>query len=302
MGVDAGTGATPDDVQDAAIARLEAKVAELEATVARLGGSDHGAVPAWGTPSQAHVVDADQVTDAVDGASQGTPKRHVMPGRRADRDEGSDEKSTAEQVDEVCHHIASRSRTAGSTSVWLSGRAWQVLGVADSSALLLADQVVCERPYNRYHETRVAVTWERCDLRRWLNGEFCTSLGGPLLSRVLTAKVPNEPNPVNGTFGSWSTKDRVFLLSISEAARYFTGKEPAAWQDYRGRFLDLGSRGTAKDERGERAWWWLRSPGGNPDHAAYVSGAGHLDAAGSRVSHPGGVRPAFWLDLQSWTW
>ncbi|MCL2422500.1 MAG: DUF6273 domain-containing protein [Micrococcales bacterium] len=284
--------------QDAVIARLEAKVAELEATVARLGGADQvdGAVPPWGTPSMDRPVgDADQVADAVDGSAHpwGTPEPHGRDGAPGPHTDHDDTTSTAEQVDEVCRHIASGTWTAHSPPVWLSGRAWQVLDVADGRAFLLADQVVCKRPY---HQMRTAITWQHCDLRRWLNKEFLPSLGGPLVSRVLTVRVPNEPNPVWGTRGGNSTKDRVFLLSMQEAAALLNGKEPDTW-DW-ARYLTLGNRGKAEDEKGGSVWWWLRSPGGDPDRAVRVTRDGTLREYGRGVSWPAGVRPVFWLSLQ----
>ena len=285
--------------QAAAIARLEAQVAHLKAGA----HGDGGATPPWGTPTGDHdgarlpagaqvVQDAgvdDQVDDAQ--AAWGTPDQHAdpIPGRPASHDK----RSTAAEVDKVCQEIASGAR-------WpkLSGHVWQVLDVVGTSrALLLADRVVGTRPY---HDEQVAVTWRGCDLRRWLNDEFCDSLGEPLVSRVLTAKVRNEPNPVWGTRGGLNTKDQIFLLSMREAAVYLKGKEPDIWESYRHAFLSLGTRGVAKSRKGKRIWWWLRSPGLGHDFAARVLRDGGLGDGGDFVSEvSGGVRPAFWLDLQS---
>ncbi|MCL2422496.1 MAG: DUF6273 domain-containing protein [Micrococcales bacterium] len=286
--------------------------------------SSDGAVPPWGTPSPEHVVDdADQVADAVDDphvAPWGTPSKDLLVGDAhwvADAvvgpvwgmpDQYPDDTapgrytglaatsvmSTASQVDEVCRWIAAGGWTAGS-SAWLSGYTWQVLGVADGAALLLADHVVCEGPYNR----GLGVTWERCDLRRWLNDEFCRLLGEPLVSRVLEASVPNDPNPVWGTHGGEDTQDRFFLLSMKEAAVYFTGEDSITCEDGGNRIFRLGDRGKATDSQGKSAWWWLRSPGHETTHAAYVYHDGNLDVLGYPVSVSCGVRPAFWLNLRS---
>lgn len=45
--------------------------------------------------------------------------------------------------------------------------------------------------------------------------------------------------------------------------------------------------------------WWLRSPGYYVDHAAYVSGNGNVDSYGGFVPSVYGVRPAFYLNLDS---
>jgi len=119
------------------------------------------------------------------------------------------------------------------------------------------------------------------------------SLGEPLLSRALTMKVSNKPNPVWCADGGRDTKDRFFLLSISEAAVHFTGRES------RSEARRLGNAGIALDGQGVRAWWWLRSPGFCSVDAASVDTDGHLEDRGRLVCSVGGVRPAFWLDLRS---
>jgi len=41
-------------------------------------------------------------------------------------------------------------------------------------------------------------------------------------------------------------------------------------------------------------WWWLRSPGNNPNNAAYVNNDGNVNVNGNNVDNEsGGVRPAF---------
>jgi len=207
--------------------------------------------------------------------------------------------STAVEVAEVCRQIV-----GGSSQVRLSGIDWRVLVVMqDSEALLLSDRVVTT---GSYHTAGGDITWEHCDLRRWLNGEFCWSLGEPLLSRVVPSKVRNDPNPVWNTPAGKDTRDQFFLLSVEEAALYLAGREPSDWKQFQDGWLELGEAAKAEDEAGENVWWWLRSPGGYPDYAATVDSDGSVDDYGSvddsghySVSWTGcGVRPAFWLSLE----
>ncbi|MCL2422793.1 MAG: DUF6273 domain-containing protein, partial [Micrococcales bacterium] len=246
----------------------------------------------------AQVVHDAGVDDRVDDARavRGMQDRQVGREEVFGLSTAHDVKSTAAEVDKVCQEIAGGG--LGSAPVWLSGYAWRVLDVVGTRALLLADRMVGTRPY---HYVQVAVTWRDCSLRRWLNDEFCVSLGEALVSRVVTAKVRNEPNPVWGTRGGKDTKDQIFLLSMREAAVHFTGKEPDVWDDYRYMFLGLGEKGAAKHKDGKRDWWWLRSPGRAPGLAALVRNDGYLNARGRGYVAwaSGGVRPAFWLDLQS---
>ena len=206
--------------------------------------------------------------------------------------------SSVEDVAAVCRQVAS-----GSSLVRLSGFDWRVLEVTGHQALLLADQVSGTGPY---HQEQADVTWERCGLRQWLNGQFLDSLGQPLASRVLRTKVVNGPNPVCGTPGGEDTEDQLFLLSLEEAVHWLAGQRPP-WEEYRNLSYHFGSdKLIAKNEEGD-ADWWLRSSGFGPDRAAYVRADGYLYVYGSPVSTlsggvsvlSGGVRPAFWLNLES---
>ncbi|MCL2092258.1 MAG: DUF6273 domain-containing protein [Micrococcales bacterium] len=199
--------------------------------------------------------------------------------------------STAEEVDAVARQVADGSADL----VRLSGIDWRVLEVtSDNRALLLADRVIGTGPYN---ETLVETTWEQCDLRRWLNGAFLGSLGGALSARVLSATVRNGPNPTWGMDGGRDTEDQVFLISMQEAASYLSGREPN-WEEYRsGDFQSDNLK--AKTEGSSGASWWLRSPGNRTDCAAHVGVGGLILSSGVVVYMPCGVRPAFWLNLES---
>jgi hypothetical protein len=87
----------------------------------------------------------------------------------------------------------------------------------------------------------------------------------------------NNNNPQYGTNGGSRTNDRIFLLSIEEAASY-----------------------VAKDALFRMAsWWWLRSPGRTSHGAAGVYDNNYIHIYGRNVIYSAaGVRPAFWLNLQ----
>lgn len=254
--------------------RLEARVAALEAYVAAVTGD--GVVPVG-------------VQDAPAVSPGGTTVTAKAAGRRRGKvvDYQPRAPSTRQEVADACRRIA------GTASVRLSGIDWQVLKVEGRRALLLADRVIGTGPYNKKQEI---TTWERCDLRRWLDEDFARSLGEPLTSRVVRVKVRNGPNPTWDTSGGNDTQDRFFLLSMEEAADWLAGKKPY-WRQKKGSCSSDAL--IAKDEAGESAWWWLRSPGRDPGRAAYVFGGGDLYGVGGGVSaSSGGVRPAFWLNLE----
>ncbi|MCL2850324.1 MAG: DUF6273 domain-containing protein [Micrococcales bacterium] len=284
---------------------LEDQVAELKAARAHQT-DDVDTVPLWGTaPDECGVLDAgcvqaDQVGDAVPlwGTVSENRYRRATVQDAPVVDYQSRAASTTAEVVDVCRQIAGRTWSAGSPPVQLGGIYWRVLDVVrkrgGQRALLLAARVVARAPY---HRAGVEVTWERCDLRRWLNDEFCSSLGEPVASRVVESRVRNEASWVWKTPGGNDTTDRVFLLSMQEAVEHLAG---ADWKVFRESVvLELGDRATGTDEDGASAWWWLRSPGSTPVLAARVLDDGVLNARGYSVSWTGGgVRPAFWLNLR----
>ena len=143
------------------------------------------------------------------------------------------------------------------------------------------------------------MTWAQCTLRHWLKDKFLDSLGDPLVSQIVQLKVPNGPNPIWGTHGGQDTWNRVFLLSMKEAAWLVAGRRNVPWKEYEETRRSFTTPElVARNEAGAPAWWWLRSPGFGADFAANVSASGDLQGSGGRVTAAsGGVRPAFWLAI-----
>jgi hypothetical protein len=202
----------------------------------------------------------------------------------------------------------------GDTLEDFGGYDWRVLAIEDGRALVITEDIIDLRAYN---EGSGAITWERCTLRRWLNNDFYTTTFSSVEQAViLETTLPNPDNPEYGTFGGSDTTDRVFLLSIDEANRYFVNDDARAArlnmaqaqrEDAARRIVDSGYyEGYTYDEalvdiegvQGAEDWGWcLRSPGSRTDYAAYVS-AGGIYAGGLNVGDVGhGVRPALWLNL-----
>jgi hypothetical protein len=201
---------------------------------------------------------------------------------------------------------------------------WRVLDAAEDRALILSEKVIEKRVY---HEQDAAATWETCSLREYLNGKF---LGRFDASKIARATISNTGNPHYGTDGGNDTDDCIFLLSIEEVCRYFSDsiKEPIkppednsregcenGLEYYRRResfsTLETLLVKNAPKHGGKFACsdsWWLRSPGKDPNCAAYVSvPESYPVECGGRVSLSGatqsmifcemGVRPAMWLKI-----
>ena len=149
---------------------------------------------------------------------------------------------------------------------------WRVLEVSNDRALLITKDAIDCKPYN--NESR-NITWEECSLRQWLNNEF--------INQAFSKEEQNEiiltniSNPNNTYFEKWSgkkawggnnTKDKIFLLSIDEAEKYFKGIKDTVCK----------ATNYAKQQRAYTAdfherlgigncCWWLRSPGDSQYHA-----------------------------------
>jgi tetratricopeptide (TPR) repeat protein len=157
---------------------------------------------------------------------------------------------------------------------------FRVLHLDESNrrVLVITKDCVAKIPY---HQPHIAITWEKCTLRNWLNNEFYNSLPSHIKSRVIEVTNQNPNNPEYGTVGGNATRDKVFLLSIDEARTYFSSNS-----DRSAKYQETGT------------WWWLRSPGHYAYCAAYVNFDGSVNLCGNGVSYDiGGVRPALWLNL-----
>ncbi len=113
---------------------------------------------------------------------------------------------------------------------------------------------------------------------------------------IPTVTVSADKNPDYNTNPGNATQDQVFLLSITEANKYFSSDSarqcmPTNYAVFNGVKLN-SSNGNC--------YWWLRSPGGDPHYAVRVDDIGVADEYGTGVSnYSTAVRPALWIDLSA---
>ena len=179
---------------------------------------------------------------------------------------------------------------------------WRVLDVdaENKKALLITeDLIVCRR----YHEECENITWEDCDLRKWLNEGFIKeAFDEKERSEIALVCNQNPDNKKYRTCGGNVTKDRVFILNIDEANKYFRDDmdRRAAVTQYVKRSGSFGVSScnyTTLDDR-NTGWWWLRLPGIGGNHASVVSADGRVDVFGRYADNNDvSVRPALWLNL-----
>ena len=202
---------------------------------------------------------------------------------------------------------------------------WLVLEVKDGKAFLLSKYVLDAQPYDsRYdiEEHWAAVTagkeydfpvrWEDYELRQWLNGVFYNAAFDTTEQNgILLSKVENLPNSLRGTDSGPDTKDRVYLLSESEALKYFDRElilgdvldnapedkrhlgVPTAYAQEQG--LDVSPNASYWPKH--FTTWSLRTTGGWGSHNVYLLRSGFMMQDGAYVTGYGGIRPCMWVDL-----
>ena len=183
--------------------------------------------------------------------------------------------------------------------------AWQVLEVDGSHVLLISSEVLDAHTYN---DAAIGITWDVCDLRAWLNGDFLeTAFTEAERQGILTTEVDNSAAQHYSewiTGGCPTTEDKIFVLSYAEANKYLgvtfysssnTAARAKATAYAVARGVNVSDTNQTEDGSAS-SWWWLRSPGRYQDYGAGVSGNGALYYY-ENSKQSGGVRPAMWLDL-----
>ncbi|MBE6782722.1 MAG: zinc-ribbon domain-containing protein [Ruminococcaceae bacterium] len=172
---------------------------------------------------------------------------------------------------------------------------WLVLDKQDGKILVISRYALDCQPYN---EEGMDTIWEICTLRSWLNNEFLnTAFTSSQRSMIPTVTVKAEDNTTYGTDAGNDTQDKVFLLSVSEANKYFSSDsarecKPTVY------VAAQGADASADAEYYGNCWWWLRSPGYIQDFATSVNYDGGVREHGDSVDYDYiAVRPVLWINL-----
>jgi len=174
---------------------------------------------------------------------------------------------------------------------------WIVLAKHKGRYLLISKYGLDCKPY---HHEKTDITWENCDLRKWLNDDFINAaFTKEEQNKIQQVTIHNPNNATFGTPGGNPTRDKVFLLSLYEAKRLFKNDETRICKSTT-YAKDQGAK--AKDDSGN-CWWWLRSPCVFLDCLPeFVSGTAEVscdgsvgDDVGSFVNMGSCVRPALWV-------
>ncbi len=174
---------------------------------------------------------------------------------------------------------------------------WLVLAKKGNKVLVISRYTLDCKQYNTLSTD---VTWETCSLREWLNNDFInTAFTDNEKAMIPTITVSADKNPRYDTNPGNTTKDKVFLLSIVEAKKYFSSDEarkciPTAYTKANGVYTIGEYTVISNPDR-----WWLRSPGDSLNDTACITSDGFIANYGSTVSDVHiAVRPAMWISIE----
>lgn len=175
---------------------------------------------------------------------------------------------------------------------------WIVLTKTQEKALLISQKALDSQPFDKDPESVLDFvakftkgnSWKDSHLRKWLNNDFM----GIAFNEEEKLSILDTEIPLPGNSGI--INDKIFCLSIQEVGRYLHG--------YGMEFRKAECTSYAKFNGAYRSpkgysWWWLRSPGDNPNYAAGVDCEGAVFSFGIDVgSCKYAVRPAMWVSIE----
>lgn len=160
---------------------------------------------------------------------------------------------------------------------------WIVLDKTGDKILVISQYALdCQR----YHRQNTSVDWETSSVRSWLNSTFYNA-----------AFSSGEKNQILMTKDTdTGAQDKVFLLSIDQLERYYSGKKDRIC---RATGYAIDQNAYVNPSTGG-SWWLLRTVGKDSIHVMSVNSDGVIDYDGGKVaSDRGTVRPAMWLDTSN---
>ncbi len=185
---------------------------------------------------------------------------------------------------------------------------WVVLDKKKDGLFVMSKYALDCLPYNTEY---VNTTWAECTLREWLNKKFYNAAFNSVEKKMIrSAAVKNEDNPYWETEGGKDTKDKVFLLSLSDIVNTKYDFDSDGYVE------DINRRCAPTDyavaqgayqhnyfctaDDIESCVWWLRSPGDDGDGAVGVLSNGYVRGYGYDVDiDRAAVRPTLFINLKS---
>lgn len=186
---------------------------------------------------------------------------------------------------------------------------------SENKRALIISKYILDVRFNVYKSGEKNTTWENSNIRTWLNNEFYNiAFTEEEKNKIKEVQLVNEDNDDYMTLGGRDTMDKIFLLSISEARKYFSNGDNLGNKD---QLVRVGAaKGTQyaahrrlgiipkNKQDGYEEWmlensaYNLRSPGGSQESTAAVGPDAIISTSGfvGTGLNRRGVRPAMWIE------
>lgn len=181
-------------------------------------------------------------------------------------------------------------------SEWIE---WLVLDKEEGRILVISKYGLSSQAFNA---TNISVTWGHCTLRDFLNRRFLNdAFSEEEQARILTVTVKAEQNPGFNTDSGADTQDKLFLLSVGEADKYFSSDEARRCVPTPNTAAQGACVSTTYEADGQATcWWWLRQPGRRNNLAACIDEDGSIHPSGYENNLDDvAVRPAMWIAIDA---
>ena len=168
---------------------------------------------------------------------------------------------------------------------------WRVLTTIDDKALVISEKAIDCRSY---HSEVVDITWEECDLRKWLNTEFLNEAFTLVEQKnILQEWQKSESTKNTDTNAGGATNDKIFLLNNYEVDSYLGIDAKCYATPY------SQQKGALVNEENECCNWLVRVPGYKQNYVSYITTNGNLSVFGCDPNdNTIGVRPAMWVKIK----
>ncbi len=167
---------------------------------------------------------------------------------------------------------------------------WLVLENKDNKVFLISHYALFCQEFASSLENN---TWELSSIRTWLNNDFFNTAFNAEEQALIQ-------NTTLSTESENTTTDKVFLLSIDEAEKYFSSPKERQCEPIPYRITETGTRYLIPpSNHSTDCKWWLRSPGHDQSCTAYVYNTGSVRSYGDSYYCNFLVRPALWIDFES---
>lgn len=181
---------------------------------------------------------------------------------------------------------------------------WIVLDKNEDDYLIISKYAL---DIKAFANEKAYASWRSSSIRQWLNEEFLNTAFTPEEQQLINTKQifcdAAQSCPACTVAVSSPTKDKVFLLSYHEAAKYFPSKEKRIAQGtpYTGilaRQIAQQTSSHAHITSSNRCKWLLRTNGPFNYFVSFVSESGNMDV-NSGVKARKMIRPAMWISANA---